>query len=365
MNQVFPFGFPLPTAFYLTLCVATFALHQAFMHYVLAGSLYVAWTVLLPGRDEMPRRLQPLAARLRDWMPFMLSAAITAGVAPLLFVQIVYPRLFYTANVLLSWRWMMVIPVLIVAFYLLYVIKSHWLERIPRWARIGAAVVTAVCFVFVGFCWTANYLVAQNEAAWPEMFATGRLPFSAIDVLPRMAVWLGGSFLSLATIAAWQLHVTGGDLASGEVTREYRRLAAMSLGGLALAVVAGGGYLVAMPRDVQQALFGPLALPYLVLLGLAVSASAIGWMRRLRAGAPSRMGLAGMTAAWVLVLLSVSVLREAVRLAGIDLEPLMAEHAAAARIGGLGVFLLFAVVNAALIFLCIRLLRRGWQEPSG
>ena len=43
----------------------------------------------------------PLAAPLRDWLPFVLSAAITAGIAPLLFVQILYQRAFYTANLLL------------------------------------------------------------------------------------------------------------------------------------------------------------------------------------------------------------------------------------------------------------------------
>src|SRR5665213_3159326 len=120
MNELFPFGLPWPTVFYLTLYLLTFILHQAFMHYVLAGSMYVAWATIWPGRGPVPLTEQPLAAVLRDWMPFLLSAAITAGVAPLLFIQIVYQHQFYTANLLLWWRWMIVVPVLIIAFYLLY-----------------------------------------------------------------------------------------------------------------------------------------------------------------------------------------------------------------------------------------------------
>src|SRR5262245_22520401 len=119
MDTVFPFGFPRATAFYLTLYVATLVIHVVFMNYVLAGSAYLAWFTLAHRRDDLAQDARdPLAFPLRDWMPFLLSAAITAGIAPLLFLQILYQRPFYTANLLLFNRWMAILPVLIVAFYL-------------------------------------------------------------------------------------------------------------------------------------------------------------------------------------------------------------------------------------------------------
>ena len=124
MDATFPFGFDPPLAFYLTLYVLTLVLCAFFMTYVLAGSLYVAWATVFPGQQRVLRCQQPLARVLREWIPFVLSGAITAGVAPLLFVQIIYREQFYTANLLLGWRWLVVVPVLIVAFYLLYVLKS-------------------------------------------------------------------------------------------------------------------------------------------------------------------------------------------------------------------------------------------------
>ena len=51
-----------------------------FMNYVLAGSAYLAAHSVFRGRTNEE---SPLAELLRDWMPFMLSAAITAGIAPL------------------------------------------------------------------------------------------------------------------------------------------------------------------------------------------------------------------------------------------------------------------------------------------
>ena len=118
MNQMFPFGFEDHLSFYLVVYVVTLVVHVFLMAYVLAGSLWLAWATLFPGTESPPRTKQPMARILRDWMPFALSGAITAGVAPLLFVQILYAKQFYTANLLLGWRWMVVIPVLVLAFYL-------------------------------------------------------------------------------------------------------------------------------------------------------------------------------------------------------------------------------------------------------
>ena len=103
MNAIFPIGLPHPTAVYVTLFLLTFVLHQAFMHYVLAGRLYLTWATIRQGRTTHLTE-QSLAATLRDWMPFLLSAALTAGVAPLLFIQILYQYQVSTANLVLWWR---------------------------------------------------------------------------------------------------------------------------------------------------------------------------------------------------------------------------------------------------------------------
>src|SRR6476620_4982881 len=113
---MFPFNQPAPTAFYLTLYLGTLLLHVLPMAYVVAGS-----ALLMPRVLTQPHLIaDPLTLHLRQWLPFVLSAAITAGVAPLLFLQILYQREFYTANLLLFNRWMAILPVLIAGFYMLY-----------------------------------------------------------------------------------------------------------------------------------------------------------------------------------------------------------------------------------------------------
>ncbi|WP_010586833.1 hypothetical protein [Schlesneria paludicola] len=368
MTAIFPFGFSYPTAFYLTLYVLTFVLHQAFMHYVLAGCLYVTWSTIFPGLIVRPRAAQPLAATLRDWMPFMLSAAITAGVAPLLFIQIVYQSHFYTANLLLWWRWMIVIPVLITAFYLLYLIKSAWLWNRVYSLRVAVVVATSLCFVFVGFCWTANHLIACHGERWAEIYATGHLPLTASIVIPRMLVWIGGSFATMAASVGWQIWRQEERIdqnpdrepeSYGEFPSSVRTLVRLAGGGMSVALVAGIVTLIQCDDAARSLIFGALGLPYLLLVILGVITQALGWAQQWRARQFCSFGMWAVSIGCLASLLGVSVIREGLRLGAIDITSLAPRHAEASTVGGFGVFLVATVIVVAAIAWCIRTVQRG------
>lgn len=351
MDSVFPFGFPAPTAWYLTLYVLTFALHQFFMHYVLAGSLYVGWCSLIPG-GKPPRAEQPLALVIREWLPFLLSAAITAGVAPLLFVQIVYPRQFYTANLLLSWKWMIVVPVLVVAFYLLYLQKSRVISRWPLAARALVATVPAACFVFVGFCWTANHMVGNVESSWPAIYSSGVLNLNIAHVVLRMLIWIGGSFASLAVFTGWQLRRTH-DIPPVDVSR----IAIMGLGGVILAFTASVAYLFLIDVEARAALTSVSGAPYLALACFGALLQSLGWWKVNRSKEIKIGPLILTTNGLALAIIGCCVAREVLRLQELDITAIYTRHAEASQIGGLGIFIVFAVVNVCLIGYCIWIVR--------
>lgn len=368
MDTIFPFGFPAATAFYLTLYVLTFVLHQAFMHYVLAGSLCLTWFTISHGAESVSWSRQPLQATLRDWIPFLLSAAITAGVAPLLFIQIVYQYQFYTANLLLWWRWMVVVPVLIVGFYLTYLVKSQRLWTWPYPVRVAVLVGTSICFIFVGFCWTANHLLANRGATWPDVYTTGRLPFTFSEVIFRMLVWLSGSFATLSVILGWQLlyqqtaRKEDSDLAGS--TGQARILAGMSLWGLAVAVIAGLIYIVFLETSARSLVFGSLGRVYLLACAAGIALQIVCWIPAWRTNRLETKGLALATAGSLLTLVSAAVLREGVRISAIDVASLAHAHAEAAKVGGFGVFLIASLVVGLLIAWCVHLVRTGFQPDS-
>ena len=102
----------------LALYVATLAIHAACIGYVVGGAGYALV-------QAVRRRDDAVAEVTRDRLPFVLGCGITAGVAPLLFVQLLYQRRFYTANLLLGPRWLAIVPALVVGFYALYAAKIY------------------------------------------------------------------------------------------------------------------------------------------------------------------------------------------------------------------------------------------------
>ncbi|HTR54177.1 MAG TPA: hypothetical protein VMJ10_25970, partial [Kofleriaceae bacterium] len=162
----------------LALYVAALALHAVFVSYVVAGSAYVLVQALR-------RRADAVAETVRDRLPFMLGCGITAGVAPLLFVQLLHQHRFYTANLLLGPRWLAVVPALVVGFYALYLAKTS-----ERWRRSALAAALA-CFAFVAWSWSELHELMQADDEWRAFYAAGDRVFGAATIAPRFVVFAG------------------------------------------------------------------------------------------------------------------------------------------------------------------------------
>ncbi|HSK05279.1 MAG TPA: hypothetical protein VK932_28720 [Kofleriaceae bacterium] len=318
---MWPFTADIP-GLWLALYVLTFALHAAFVGYVAIGTGYALVQALRGSED-------PTAERIRDRLPFMLGCAITAGVAPLLFLQLLYQHRFYTANLLLGPRWGAVVPALIAGFYALYLAKAA--VRL-RWRRLALG-VGLLCFAFVAWSWTELHLLMRDEPAWRAMYAAGTRIYADAGVAPRLLLWIGAMGALFAALAVWW-----------ERGEARRRLAAIALAGLAIVGIAAG-WLVARGASAPAAAHGWL---YLAIAGAASTAVAWIWTWRSPDGAGATV-VAGATAA---ALVSGAVVREAPRLA--LLEP---PRAAAADAGGMPVFLATLVLGVVAISWIARTVR--------
>jgi hypothetical protein len=351
MDSPFPSGLPTPTAFYLIFYLFTLALHVVFMNYVLAGTGWLAVAHLRPRRATA----SPPVKVLKDWMPLMLSGAITAGVAPLLFVQVLYQRQFYTANLLLFNRWMAILPVLIVGFYALYLLKSGWVARRGGWVLAGVSVVPLVCVAFTGYSWTENHLLSVRDPAyWGEFYGTRAEVYTEPQLVPRLAVWAFGSVPMMAVILGWQLWFQKAD--------GGKTLARVALSGLAAVSAAAAAYYFATDELTRQAFVSPFAMPYFVAACLGLAVQAFGWLWTHRRGRYSAGPLALTAAGAALTTVGMTVCREAIRIAALGgerFEGLFPFHEAAMSKSGLVVFLTFFVLNAGLIGLCVWLVRKN------
>jgi hypothetical protein len=347
MAELFPFGFSAATGAYLSLYVLTLALHVVLMNYVIAGSAVVALATLRR-RSAGP---SPIADTVRDWLPFSLGAAITAGVAPLLFVQVLYERQFYSANLLLSHRWMAILPVLIAGFYLVYLQKTGWIRQRPAWLRVAVAAGAFACFAFTGYSWTENHLLSIHERDWSRFYASGALLYYRPELIPRLLFAFAAAFPTLSAVVGWQLRRR----ADAPTTRRLALLAAL---GLFAAAGAGVLYGETLEAPTRAQVRSPLAFPYLVLAMAGAAAQLAAWVvqwrsQRLRAG---WLGVASAGA--FLSIVGIAVVREALRLGSLDLAALSAEHARAADAGGAMVFAVALGLNFLLIAYTVFLARR-------
>lgn len=365
MDATFPFGLPQSTALYVALYVATLVLHVVFMNYVLAGSCYLALKNAVRGGrvdDDVP------AGLLREWLPFMLSAAITAGIGPLLFVQVLYPERFYTANLLLFGRWMAILPVLIAGFYMLYLLKteSKWLTKPAM--RIGLTALVFGCFAFVAWSWTENHLLSvRDQEVWSAQYVSDDLIYDTPELYPRLATWFTGCFPTLAVLLAWQtvgLHRQGRQsetpvsISEDQLRTTLARLGVVALSGMGIAALCAAWYFSTLDDAARSVMTGPPGRLWFALAVCGLLAQGGGWTWQLRANDVSARRLTVISLGLLATLSGVAVVRECLRLSRVDVSALEERAAAAAEIGGLAVFVFFLVLNTALIGYCIRLVTR-------
>lgn len=359
MSLSFPFDLVWPTSGYVGLYLVTLLMHALFMSYVLGGALAVAFVRLHGVREN-----GPVTRTFIDWLPFALSAAITAGVAPLLFVQILYQREFYTANLLSFHRWMSILPVLIGAFYLLYLLKAR-----PHARRLSAAVASAVALsiLFVAWSWIENHMLSLNPSVWAKQYESGALAYRDPAVFLRLAFWVALALPTAFWLLVLQLRFGASGAKPEEALFATRRLAPVALGFLlvaaALAPFVLRGTWSLSPVD--EALLDGADRPYLVLAAVGVVLTLGGWLRAQHlprlSGLCVGLGSLGLALTWWGVLCA----RELIRLARLDLDTLTRRHAELATSSGLFVFLVFAVLALAVTAWIFRRVSCALRQPVG
>jgi hypothetical protein len=320
-----------PAGGYLLLLVLTFAAHALLIGFVLGAA---AWATLraLRGGDD------PVAAASRDWLPFALGAAITAGVAPLLLVQVLYQHRMYTATLLLSHRFMAIVPALIAGFYLLYLAKTARVAAWPRFRRAAVTGTALLLFVFVAWTWVEEHTLAQARPdVWVAHYREQELVHADLTIVGRLFIWLGLAAAAFAAGVVW--------LIRDESEFDRRCTAYTGLAGLWGALLAAASIYRHLPDDIPAS-----GTPWLAVAGVAFLAATGGFSLRI-AGKPRHRPIA--TVSVVVLFVAVSALRETRRVHTIEWRSTLDGAQ------GLWLFLAFLVIGVVAIAWCARLVSRN------
>ncbi|MDP1830788.1 MAG: hypothetical protein Q8K67_01930 [Geothrix sp.] len=132
-----PLLLPMPPSALKALLLVTFTLHLLAVNLGVGGSLIAAVHALRgkPEDRDLVRRLAPM-------LPAAVTFAITLGIAPLLFVQLIYGPFFYTASVLMAVPWLALIFLLMAGYTLLYrFVGSAGSESLHAFSGIAGALL--------------------------------------------------------------------------------------------------------------------------------------------------------------------------------------------------------------------------------
>lgn len=171
----------VPWGWFQFLLVLTLFLHIILMN-VMLGTAFIALVNLLRnsgGSASLPRQI---STRL----PFAIAFTVNFGIAPLLFVQVLYGHFLYTSSILMANLWIMVIFLLIGGYYLAYLFDYRY--DALHGGRVIVIGLTVLALLAVAFAMTTNFTLLQRPDAWSRYFdqPTGLLlNFGDPTLIPR------------------------------------------------------------------------------------------------------------------------------------------------------------------------------------
>jgi len=363
--QVDPMPLPGPLWLLRGLLLLTFVLHLLLMNSLVGGAL----TALVCGlRRRRSAHAAQLATELARRLPVLFSLTITLGVAPLLFLQVLYGRLFYASSILMGAPWIAVIAMVVASYYGVYYFSLA--VRKGRWSGAVVPVLGAALalLAIIAFVYSNNLTLMLDPGRWAGIYgrsASGwNLNWSEPTLLPRYLHFL----LSALALTGLMLVTMG----IGRRQTEYGRWlleqgSQLFLGPTLLNFAVGFWWLVWLPARVRTSFLGQDWVAMLVL-GLGFI-SAIGAVMHLVL-AKAKSGKSADRNAWmsiaaaVVTVASMVVLRDALRTAYLAPYFRVDQVSVASQTGIIALFFLVFLIGLAVVAWMLRKVAQGAKPAA-
>lgn len=268
-----PDTIPAPSWLFLVLNVFTFLIHILFINVALGGSLIALVSRFKGNGASLDRSLD---GAVSSKIPTTFALGITFGVAPLLFLQVIYGHLFYTSSVLMAVYWILIIPLLILAYYGAYIHMRNY-NSAAAFSKI-ALLVSSVILLYIALVFVNNNTLMLQPEKWSAYFQNRGgtiLNLGDATFLPRYlhfvtaSVAVGGLFLAIVWWFRQKKNVEGA---------EEKIKTSLQIFGFATAVqvMVGFWFLLALPREIMlQFMGGNLVATILLFAGVILGIGAI------------------------------------------------------------------------------------------
>jgi hypothetical protein len=352
-----PMPIPGPPWLFHLLWLVTFAVHVVGVNVVLGSS--ILGTVASLDRDRgFGRPVARLFAEVNTWA---VSLTITFGIAPLLFLQVLYGRLFYSATVILAPAWLGLLLLLMAAYYLTYAAKYRL--RAGKGAALPFA-LSALLFLAVAAIQVVVHLLSVQPGRWEAALASPWAAFADRALLPRFLHFVLAGVTLAGILLAW-LSVRRPPADEVRAEASARASFGVKIGLLAtvLQLVVGLWLTISVPREVLLGLMrGGAATMAPFTVGIAAGFGLLVFLARVRDPLADRTSVRRSLELFGLAMAVMLVTRHQLR----DLYVEAAKAGAAPATGGQwGVFALFLVAFLLCGALSILALVRAAKDRPG
>jgi hypothetical protein len=276
-----PDAIPAPPWVFIVLEQLLFLLHILVINAVLGGFLILLFNRL---RKQGSNNLSENGLSVAKKLPVLIALGINFGIPPLLFLQVVYGHLFYSSSVLMGTYWIMIIPVLILAYYGAYIHSTKFLTA-PWFSKMSLA-VAALFVLYVGFMLVNNNSLMEQPEKWGAYFENRGgtiLNWSDPAFLPRYL-----HFIVASLAVGGLLYAIVYKFGKNREEKEQKIKQGLLVFAIATSVqvVVGFWYLLAIPSDFMPNFMGQdLFSTIMLMVGIAAGIASLvfGFLGKLNA----------------------------------------------------------------------------------
>lgn len=359
-----PLPFPLPLWLMQVLLVAGLYLHALPMNVIFGGGFLCAGLFLASKNDKDSFSFRSAKA-LAISLPVFISFAITQGIVPLLFVQLIYGPAFYTSSIIMAVPWLMIVFIVMASYYLSYVVIYKVLKKdhdatTASWAAL-LLLLMALGFALTGWIFTNNMTLMLTPEKWGTLYQSNSFGLHLNPNEPQLLSRYLHFFVAAIAVAGMTLGCFGLYMKNKE--KEFsdwmiKTGARIYLGATLWQIPVGLWFLKSIPGQYAQAFLGgdPICTAVfaasMVLTLAAITTSAIA------ASAASKPAFIGALTANALVILTMIVNRHQLRSMYLDhrlqanLVPIQTQW---------DLLAIFLVSTVALILYLVWLSRLVWR----
>ncbi|RUM41719.1 MAG: hypothetical protein DSY70_00775 [Desulfobulbus sp.] len=158
-----PDTIPVHWIWFQLLLLVTFYIHILLMN-IMLGTIIIA----LVSHVRKPQPDTALTHHISENLPFSIALAVNFGVAPLLFVQVLYGHFVYASSILMAPLWLSIVGILIAAYYGAYIYKYSY-DKLIDGKMLLTGFISSMLLV-IGFLFCSNFTLMLHPESWPHYF---------------------------------------------------------------------------------------------------------------------------------------------------------------------------------------------------